>query len=68
MIEFMTRENIAALTGRRSRARQIIALRNMGIQFYINDRGYPVVPETAITGAKPAAPEPQKWQPAVVCK
>jgi hypothetical protein len=63
---FLAQADIEMLTGRRSRARQIDALRHMGIQFYINDLGRPVVPIAAITGAK-ATPEPEKWHPAV-CK
>jgi hypothetical protein len=56
---------VETFTGRKSRARQIEALRKMGVQFYTNDIGRPVVPVTAITGAK-SAPEPVKWRPAVM--
>ncbi|MDR0233377.1 MAG: DUF4224 domain-containing protein [Zoogloeaceae bacterium] len=61
---FLSPDDVAALTGRKSYRKQIEQLRAMAIQFWINARGIPVVPVSAVTGqSKPAAPE--KWTPSV---
>jgi hypothetical protein len=63
---FLAPADVATLTGRKRPRSQIEALRNMGVQFYQNALGHPVVPVTAITGSKTVATEAAKWQPAVV--
>ncbi len=60
---FLDADELKALTGYAQRARQIAQLRQMGIAFWINGAGRPVVPRAAIEGGK-AAPQPLKtWEP-----
>lgn len=59
---FLTPEELAVLTGRKLKSYQIEALRRMGIPFFINAIGRPVVARTAIEGGSKAALEPKpKW-------
>jgi hypothetical protein len=62
---FLAPDDVEILTGRKRARLQVEALRRMGIQFYTNALGSPVVPVTAITGGK-VEQEPVKWRPAVV--
>jgi len=66
---FLAPDEIEVLTGRRKSRSQIEALRQMGIQFFVNALNRPVVPVSAIEGKKPAPPpEPEKWYPAVLSR
>jgi hypothetical protein len=60
---FLSRDDVAILTGRKTKSKQIESLRKMGIQFWVNAVGYPVVPRAAIEGRKtsPASPE-KRWE------
>lgn len=60
---FLTKDEVAELTGRKVKAKQIVQLRSMRIVFWINADGVPIVPRTAIEGSRPAsvAAEP-KWE------
>lgn len=59
---FLTPEELAVLTGRKLKSYQIDALRRMGVPFFVNAVGRPVVARTAIEGGSKAAPEPRpKW-------
>jgi hypothetical protein len=58
---FLTPEEIAELTGRKVRKLQIEQLRTMGIPFYVNAVGRPVVVRSILENNKAAAPK-QKWQ------
>ncbi|WP_211474647.1 DUF4224 domain-containing protein [Collimonas humicola] len=49
---FLDSSEIFALTGRKMKGRQIDALRKMGIPFYVNATGHPVVTLTAVEGRK----------------
>ena len=61
---FLDADELKALTGYAQRARQIAQLRQMGIAFWINGAGRPVVPRAVIEGNK-SAPQPAKtWEPA----
>lgn len=59
----LTREEIKELTGRTYIRLQIEALRKMGIPFFINDIGRPVVARSIVEGRASTAPEPpkKKW-------
>lgn len=60
---FLTAEDLAELTGRKIKSKQIEALRQMGVPFHVNAVGKPVVSLSALEGRKqPAAPAPA-WQP-----
>lgn len=60
---FLTAEDLAELTGRKIKSKQIEALRRMGLPFHVNAVGKPVVSVSALEGRKmPPAPAPA-WQP-----
>lgn len=64
---FLTSEEVAVLSGRKSKSRQIEALRAMCVPFLINDVGHPVVARSFIEGKKTPTPaEKPKWVPAVL--
>ena len=67
---FLTPEEIAVLSGRKSKSRQIEALRAMGIPFFVNGIGHAIVARSAVEGGKvSAAPAPKpKWVPKVLQK
>ena len=66
---FLTRDEVATLTGRRRRALQIAALREQGVPFLVDAMGWPVVVRAAVVGrASSPAPRPARpaWSPAVL--
>ena len=56
---FLDSEEIAELTGRKIKSKQIEALRRMGLPFWVNACGKPVVTRSVIEG-KPEAPRKKK--------
>lgn len=61
---FLDADELKALTGFAQRARQIAQLRQMGIPFWINAAGRPVVARAAVEGNKAPTAEPAKtWEP-----
>lgn len=64
---FLTPEALRALTGCARKTLQIEQLRAMGVPFWINRAGRPVVACSALDGSR-AAPEkePAGWKPAVL--
>ena len=62
---FLTREELRELTGRARKAAQIDQLRRMGIPYYLNAAGRPVVARAVIEGGKQKS-QPQTWRPAVL--
>lgn len=63
---FLDDAEIATLTGRKMKGRQIEALRHMGIPFFVNATGHPVVCRSAAEGSK-KEPEPKRtWVPRVL--
>lgn len=71
---FLKPDEIATLTGIRGGAkgktrsqRQVDALRKMGIPFFVNAAGRPVVTRAAIEGHQiEKKPETKEWSPAVL--
>ena len=62
---FLNPDELALLTGFRRKGRQVEQLRRMGIAFFVNGCGRPVVARAAIEGS--AAPtSPRTWAPSVV--
>jgi hypothetical protein len=57
---FLTADELAELTGRKIKSKQIEALRRMGLPFHVNAVGKPVVPSSVIEGRKQevTAPKP----------
>lgn len=64
---FLTSEEVRELTGRTRKSSQIAQLRIMGIPFFVNAGGHPVVTRSAIEITRPAAHETQ-WVPAALRK
>lgn len=62
MSTFLADEDLAILTGRKVKSKQIEALRRMGLPFWVNAIGKPVVSCSVIDGRKEAA-KPKKWTP-----
>lgn len=58
---FLTPEEIAELTGRKVKRLQVEQLRTMGIPFYVNAVGRPVVVRSILENNKASTPK-QKWQ------
>lgn len=65
---FLTRGEIAELTRRKYVRLQIEALRKMGLPFFINAIGRPVVLRSVIEARRQVAPVPKKkeWVPDVL--
>lgn len=65
MSAFLDNDELKTLTGRKSKSHQIDALRRIGIPFYVNATGHPVVTRAAVEGRKD---EPVKaaWMPRVL--
>lgn len=62
---FLSREDVRDLTGYTVKAKQIEQLRRMGIAFFVNGCGRPVVTFSAIEGRK--QPETvAAWKPAIL--
>lgn len=62
MSTFLPSAALFELTGRKHKTKQIEALRRMGLPFWINALGKPVVSCAVIEGRKEAA-KPKKWTP-----
>lgn len=64
---FLTTDEIATLTGRKSKSRQIKELARQGVAFRENATGHPIVARSVIEGRAAAAPkEKPKWVPNVL--
>ena len=62
---FLNPDELALLTGFHRKGRQVEQLRRMGIAFYVNGYGRPVVARAAIEGSA-AVTSPRRWTPSVV--
>lgn len=64
---FLESQEIAVLTGRKMKGHQIQALRHMGIPFFVNATGHPVVTRNAIEGKKDTESQQKRpWVPRVL--
>jgi hypothetical protein len=66
---FLSKKDVRVLTDRAQKALQIDALKQMGVPFFVNASGWPVVARTAVEGRSnmPAAEAPKKgWVPRVL--
>lgn len=66
MDAFLNDDEIVKLTGRKMKARQIEALRHMGLPFFVNAIGRAVVARSAIDGGKDTGEPKKKWVPNVL--
>ena len=62
---FLNPDELALLTGFHRKGRQVEQLRRMGIAFYVNGCGRPIVARTVIEGTAEGA-LPRTWAPSVV--
>lgn len=63
---FLEDDEIARLTGRKMKGLQIETLRHMGIPFFVNATGHPVVTRSAVEGKHDDEPVKRKWVPRVL--
>lgn len=61
---FLGADELAFLTGRHRKTKQIHQLRAMGIPFYVNASGHPIVARTVLAGSRSEPYEP-RWVPAL---
>jgi hypothetical protein len=62
MSMFLTSQDVFELTGRKTKSKQIEALLRMGLPFWINAIGKPVVTMAAIEGRR-EVPQEKAWSP-----
>lgn len=62
---FLSADQVEELTGRKLKRLQIEQLRKMGIPFFVNAAGRPIVTRTAIEGRE-QAPTTKKYIPAAL--
>lgn len=60
---FLARDEVAILTGRKTKRHQIDALRRMGVVYFVNATGHPIVTRAAIEGKTDLAPPKRAWSP-----
>jgi len=63
---FLSAEDLHTLTGYTVKAKQIEQLRRMGIPFFVNGCGRPVVSVSAVEGRKQEDQPQPGWKPAVL--
>ena len=64
---FLAQDDIAILTGKKKKSCQVDQLREMGILFYINAAGRPVVPVASVEERDFSHKTQKKeWQPALL--
>jgi hypothetical protein len=62
---FLDENHLFRLTGFKTKSRQIKQLRKMGIPFFVNGSGHPIVAEAVVSGgSRSAAPVAKTWEPA----
>jgi hypothetical protein len=57
---FLSTEAVAMLTGRRRKSKQVEALRMMGLPFWVNPIGQPIVTVAAVEGRREPSRE-KEW-------
>jgi hypothetical protein len=60
---FLSRDEIAELTGAKTKARQIAILQRNGVRHWINAAGQPVVARCVLEGVAPEKNADQDWSP-----
>jgi Domain of unknown function (DUF4224) len=63
---FLTGEEMTVLTGRKMKGKQVEAMRTMGILFFVDAMGQPVVARSAINGGQPEPKLKEPWVPKVL--
>lgn len=60
---FLSDYDMFLLTGYKTRSRQVEQLRKMGMAFFVNGSGKPLVAKAVIEGRNDPAPQVKKWEP-----
>lgn len=60
---FLTDADLEKLTGRKQKSRQVAELRRLGVPFYVNASGHPVVACAVLEGGKQPAQQKPTWEP-----
>jgi hypothetical protein len=60
---FLNQDEVVTLTGRKNKGHQIQALRKMGLPFFVNACGQPVVTRVAVEGRPVAVETKATWSP-----
>ena len=63
---FLEKSDVAILTGKKLKSQQVDALRRMGILFYVNASGRPVVPKSAVEGKETSDKPTPSWEPSIL--
>jgi hypothetical protein len=63
---FLDDDEVVKLTGRKMKGHQIDALRKMGLPFFVNATGHPVVTRSAIDGKRESAKVKSTWNSSIV--
>lgn len=63
---FLDPDDVATLTGKRTKSGQIDQLRRMGFLFYVNASGHPVVPKSSIESHSLTTVVDNEWKPNVL--
>lgn len=66
MSTFLDHNEIATLTGRTQKSKQIEHLRSRGIAYYVDATGHPVVLRSVIEGRASAPASTKGWTPNVL--
>lgn len=63
---FLSQDDVAILTGKKLKSAQVEELRKMGIAFFVNSSGRPVVLLSALEGRKQSETPHRKWKSAAI--
>ncbi len=67
MSVFLAQSDVSILTGKKLKSGQVDVLRRIGILFYVNAAGHPVVPRSAVEGLNKSIEQQDKpWVPAAI--
>ena len=62
---FLSDDELRSLTGFHRKVKQVAQLRLMGVPFWVNGRGRPVVPRSVIEGNATSS-HTRRWAPALI--
>lgn len=63
---FLDPEDVRVLTGKAQKAKQVQQLRKMGVPFFVNASGHPIVTCAAVEGNQRKTLSEIPWRPAVL--
>ncbi len=63
---FLSKDEVRTLTGRALKKQQIVQLRRMGLPFFVNAAGWPIVAKAVIEGGNDKHEQDKAWRPEVL--